>query len=477
LAATALLAAETSPVAVVDLPSDGEVDFQRQVLPILVRKCAVCHSGNVTEAELDLSSFKSLMRGGENGAPVVPGKSAESLIIKLAGRTAKPLMPPPDEKDSPPLEPLELALLKRWIDQGAKPPAAGSAMITLSPLSPRVQMVRAVAVAPDKSLVAAGRANAIHVYNAASGQHLRTLHRSEKSAAHQAIVESLTFSPDSRLLASGGFGAIALWDAKTGELVRRWTGFSHRVPTLDFSPDGRWLATGGGAPTEAGEIRVFDAASGEVVWESTSQHSDTVFGVRFSPDGGRLATCSGDMSIKVFQLPQGNLLKTLEGHTHHVLDIAWQADGRLLASAGADRKVRLWEYESGEQHNKIARGGGQISTIFLEHEGEINRLAFVGETTQLFTCSGAHPLSRWTLDMQMRPGNYAKPYLRPVRRELGENTDYLYALSVSPDGDLTASGGRAGVVWLRNGEDGSLLHTLTPPGAAPLPSTSETATP
>src|SRR5215472_1292063 len=49
--------------------------------------------------------------------PILPGKSADSLLIKLCGRTEKPNMPPKKEE---PMTPEELALVKLWIDQGAK---------------------------------------------------------------------------------------------------------------------------------------------------------------------------------------------------------------------------------------------------------------------------------------------------------------------------------------------------------------------
>src|SRR5437016_4123001 len=80
-------------------------------------------------------------------------------------------------------------------------------------------------------------------------------------AAHLSLVEALAFSPDGKLLASGSFQEVSLWDIQTGTLKQKLTGFAHRVVALAFSPDGKLLATGGGAPTEDGEIKVFDTAT------------------------------------------------------------------------------------------------------------------------------------------------------------------------------------------------------------------------
>src|SRR4051812_48854589 len=86
------------PIKVVALNRTGPVSYEKEVEPILANKCAFCHSGNVKEGKLDLASFDSLMKGGKRGAPVVPGKAADSLLVKLAGKTQKPFMPPRSEE-------------------------------------------------------------------------------------------------------------------------------------------------------------------------------------------------------------------------------------------------------------------------------------------------------------------------------------------------------------------------------------------
>src|SRR5207253_8038933 len=184
-------------------------------------------------------------------------------------------------------------------DQGAKPPTGPTERpkIALSPPPANVTPVRAVAVSADKSTVAAGRGNQIHIYDAGSGTFIRTLLDPKLTtldgkpvkAAHLSLVESLAFSPDGKFLASGSFQEVIIWDAQTGTIRHRLTGFAERVVALAFSSKGNLLACGGGAPTEDGELKVFDAAAGKLVVEVKNAHSDTVFGVCFSPDGQMLA--------------------------------------------------------------------------------------------------------------------------------------------------------------------------------------------
>jgi WD40 repeat protein len=438
------------PIAVVAVQRKDPVTFEKDIEPILANKCQVCHSGSVKEGKLDLSRYDLLRKGGKRGEPIVPGKSADSLLVQLAGKTRRPFMPPRGEE---PLTPEELALLKLWIDQGAKPPSSSKPRpkVLLSALPASVHPVRALALRPDKTEVAVGRANEIHLYRADSGALVRTLLSEGLTtadgkpvrAAHLAMVESLAYSPDGKLLASGSFQEVVLWDAATGAPRRRLTGFADRVVALAFSPDGKLLATGGGAPTEEGEIKLFDVASGNPVLDLKNGHSDTVFGVSFSPDGKRLATAAADKFVKIFEVPSGKLFKSFEGHTHHVLDVGWKADGKMLASAGADNAIKIWDVDKGEQLRTLAG-----------HTKQVTRLAFKGKTAEIVTCGGDQTVRLWNVD-NGNPGT-----------TFGGAGDFLYAVAISADGQLVAAGGEEGVVRLYNGANGQLLKTLGPSGAA-----------
>jgi WD40 repeat protein len=363
----------------------------------------------------------------------------------------KPYMPPKKEE---PLTPEELALLKLWIDQGAKAPTTvrERPKVVLSVPPAAVVPVLGVAVSPDKSAVAASRGNQIHIYDAGSGAHIRTLidpqltvaDNKPVKAAHLSLVESLAYSPDGKYLASGSFQEVVLWDAQTGMVRRRLTGFADRVVALAFSASGKLLATGGGVPTGDGEIKVFEVATGKLVVDVKNGHSDTVFGVAFSPDDKMLATCGADKFVKTFEIPSGKFVKSFEGHTHHVLGVGWKSDGKLLASAGADNVVKVWDFEKGEQVRTIPGHGKQVTG-----------LVFVGKTPQFATCSGDQTVRLWNVDNGGNTRNFQAP------------NDFLYAVAVSPDGSVVAAGGQEGAVRLYNGTNGALIKNLYPPGAEP----------
>jgi WD40 repeat protein len=436
------------PIKIVALTRKDPVVYEKDVEPILINKCAFCHSGNLKEGKLDMASYEALVKGGKRGQPIVPGKAEESLLYKLSSKQQKPMMPPKSEE---PLTPEELALIKLWIDQGAKAPTGmrEKPKIVISAPPATVQPVRGVAVSSDKSSVAASRGNQIHIYDAGSGAYVRSLvdpqlttpDKKPLKAAHLSLVEAMAYSPDGKYLASGAFQEVILWDAQTGLLRHRLTSFAERVVALAFSPDSKLLATGGGAPTEDGEVKIIDVVSGKVVTDIKNGHSDTVFGVSFSPDGKLLATCGADKFVKVWEVPGGKFVKSFEGHTHHVLDVGWKSDGKTLASCGADNVVKVWSYETGEQVRTIQAGTKQLT-----------RLLFIGKTPQIVTCSGDTQVRVWNVD---NGGN---------TRNFGGSTDFLYALGVSPDGAIVAAGGEEGIVRLYNGNSGALVKALLPPG-------------
>ncbi len=435
------------PIAVVKLERATPVLYDKDIEPILVNKCAFCHSDKIKEGKLDMGSYEALLKGGKRGPAVVPGKSGESLLVKLASKTQKPAMPPKTEE---PLTPEELALIKLWIDQGAKAPSTKrerpKVIVTGPPAN--VHPVLGIAISPDKTTIAASRGNQIHLYNATTGANFRDffdpqLKGGATKIAHLSMVEALAYSPDGKTLASGAFQEVILWNTQTGAIRRRLTGFADRVVALAFSHDGKLLATGGGAPTADGEIKIFEADTGKLVVDIKNGHSDTVFDVSFSPDDKKLATCAADKFVKTFEVPSGKFLKSFEGHTHHVLGVGWKADGKLLASAGADNLIKIWDFDKGEQVRSITGHGKQVT-----------RLAFVGKTDQFATCSGDQTVRFWNIN----GGN---------TRNFGGNTDFLYAIGVSPDGALVAAGGQEGVVRLYNGTNGQLLKSLLPLGAEP----------
>jgi mono/diheme cytochrome c family protein len=112
--ATALPAASTRVQAAT--PASSRVDYQKQILPILEANCFECHGGDQRKGGLSLQSYAEVLEGGKNGPIVRPGNSANSLVVHRITGVGGDQMP----KDAAPLSAAEIALVARWIDEGAR---------------------------------------------------------------------------------------------------------------------------------------------------------------------------------------------------------------------------------------------------------------------------------------------------------------------------------------------------------------------
>lgn len=93
--------------------------FEKQIRPLLIDKCISCHGEKKQEGGLRLTSRELLLKGGDTGPAVVPGKPDESLLIRAIGYLGEPKMPPKQK-----LADADIARLKEWVAQGAPWPAS-----------------------------------------------------------------------------------------------------------------------------------------------------------------------------------------------------------------------------------------------------------------------------------------------------------------------------------------------------------------
>src|SRR6478672_7308604 len=109
LLVTSLEAAAADPLPVATSNRKTPVDFESEILPFLKQSCLACHNQTKAKADLVLETPQTILKGGESGPAVVPGKPEESLLLNAATHRQKPFMPPADNKvNAPDLSPKQL---------------------------------------------------------------------------------------------------------------------------------------------------------------------------------------------------------------------------------------------------------------------------------------------------------------------------------------------------------------------------------
>ena len=105
-------------------PKAGDIEYARDVRPVLEANCYACHSGEQPKSQLRLDRKATALKGGMSGPVILPGDSQHSrLIHRVSGMDGEPRMP----FGRKPLAPEQIAMLSRWIDQGAKWPDSAEA--------------------------------------------------------------------------------------------------------------------------------------------------------------------------------------------------------------------------------------------------------------------------------------------------------------------------------------------------------------
>ncbi len=431
---------EPKPIEIAELKREQPVDFEREVLPALTKNCLACHNAKDAEGDLVLETPQAILKGGFSGPAVVAGKSAESLLLKVAAHQEEPIMPPADNGvDAKPLTSEQLGLIRLWIDEGAKGEvAAKNTTLAWQTLPPGMNPIYAAAVTPDGRYVACGRSNQIFVYNVATGELVTRLTDpallsgelyKNRGVAHLDLVNSLAFSPDGQTLASGGFRETKLWRRADNVKVAEVAAGGPPVRSLAVSADGKIAATG----DAAGAIKLWDLATLKDP-KVLSGHAAPVTGVALLE--GKLVSISEDKTLRLWNAADGAELAKIETPAAGTSLVVLPAG--QVASGHADNLIRRWTLP--------AEAGGAITAAgeIAGHAGPVAGLAVLaGEKPQLVSGSADGTLRIWNLDDDKQV------------REIAHGAA-VTAVAARPDGKQIASAGADNQIKLWNAADGAV---------------------
>jgi WD40 repeat protein len=369
------------------------VDYAKQIVPLWDTYCIDCHSADDADGGFALDTFAALVKGGEEGAALLPGKADESLLVKFlegrSGRGGKNEFMPPGKRDK--LKPEEIALIKSWINAGAKGPADGAKpgpriVVTpkIAPTVPPKRSIQAVAFSPKAQLIAAGRYGEVELLNPETREVVRKL------SGFTGKVNAIAFSPDGgTVYAAGGeagiVGIVRSWKTRDGSPQRSYEGHTDAAYAIAVSPDGKFIATG----AYDQKIRLWDAAAGREV-ALLQGHNGAVNGLSFRADGKVLASASADRTVKLWSIPSGQRLDTLSQPTKEQTSVVFSADGKRLFAAGGDNRIRAWAISPSAKE-----GTNKILTSRFAHEGGLLNLALSADGKWLASTATDKTLKLW----------------------------------------------------------------------------------
>ena len=238
---------------------------------------------------------------------------------------------------------------------------------------------------------------------------------------HTEQVNAITFSPNGRWLVSGSDDyTFKVWDVSQRTEITNLQHITDRarsqIKAVAFSPDGRHLATAGV------HVKLWDTRSWSEI--ATLRHAEWIWTTVFSSDNKLIATGDASGHVHVWNVETQQAIVQLQADSNSVYAVQFSPNGRLLAGAGYEGKVRLWKVPNWESHGT------------LTSNGTVSEISFSPDSSTLAT-PGYESVDLWAVGVGENMAT------------LTGHTDWVRATDFSPDGNALISGGADGTlrIW------------------------------
>ena len=259
-----------------------------------------------------------------------------------------------------------------------------------------------IAFSPDGKTIATGGSEYVQLWDAVSGEPTASF----QTESGDIVIEKLAFSPDGKTIATGETADIRLWDVATATHKATLQGHTNSVLSLSFSPDGSTLASGSMDYT----IRLWDTTTATHKATLTDPYAPQ--SIAFSPDGSTIAQVRY-RDVLLWDVPSGEVRRTLTGHTSWIKALAFSPDGKTIATGSGE--IRLWDVVSGKQKKS-----------FGNHMEPVTNVAFSPDGSTLAGCEANR--------IHLRDGRSGAHKIL-----IRGHTDDVTSIAFSPDGSTLAS--------------------------------------
>ncbi|PPJ58748.1 hypothetical protein CBER1_08387 [Cercospora berteroae] len=267
---------------------------------------------------------------------------------------------------------------------------------------------------PGRPLLASASQDfTVRIWDAVSG------HTDKALTGHKGHVTCVKWGGTGWIYTSSRDKTVKIWDADKGTLVHTINAHAHWVNHLALSTD---FVLRTGYFDHKGSKEVPDTVEGKR--QKAKQRFDAVIAGTGSE---RLVTVSDDMTMFLFDPSQSTKpIQRMHGHQKAINHVTFSADGVLMASAGFDNHVKLWQAKD-----------GKFITTLRGHVGPVFQTAFSPDSRLLVSASADTTLKAWNVG----EGKLAE--------NLPGHQDRVFAVDWSPDGERVGSGGedKAVRIW------------------------------
>lgn len=275
-----------------------------------------------------------------------------------------------------------------------------------------------------------------------------------KAGVHSPVTAMAT-SRDGSIRAAASFGRIDLTGNALTDIERRdrdssifksFSGDFGKVNSLQFNADGSRLLAASGATGAYGVATIYSIETDQPVIELMG-HRDILYSAIFSPDESIVATAGYDRQIILWNAETAEPLRTLVGHNGAIFDLAFSPDGRVLVSACADQTVKVWNVQSGERLDTLSQSEGEVYAVDITPDGK-----------QILAAGADNRLRVWSLE------SVEEPMINPLIETRFVDESPLINFAISPDGKSLIVISQAGNAKVIRTSDWNQAASLEPLG-------------